>query len=93
MLLALGAAAVAFGVAVLAGRLVIVAAAEEAQRKGACLAIETAQMYGALDEKTRRLVLKALTEPGLQPANAAFGNHRALVKTCAGLRSANAETH
>lgn len=66
----------------------IVSVREQAHRAGACLALDTGAMYGAIDDKTRRMAMRAMTRNSLYPNTVSMGSYRVLSATCSGLRAA-----
>jgi len=60
-------------------------AVEDAHRVGACLAIETGAMYGAIDDKTRRMIMRTLASPAWHTSSGMIGGYNALHATCATL--------
>lgn len=70
----------------------IVSVREQAHRAGACLALDTGAMYGAIDDKTRRMVMRAMTRNGLDPNTGSMGSYRVLSAACSGLRAARLST-
>ena len=57
-------------------------AVEKAHRVGACLALETGAMYGAIDDKTRSMIMRSLASPAWTAAPSVMGSYRALDATC-----------